>query len=94
MTKQPSPQRGDIYWIDPNPITGREMKNKHRFVIISPKEINALGIAITIPITSRGDFARKMGLTVSITGHNTIGVVVCNQIRSFDIEAGAFLKSR
>jgi len=28
-----------------------------------------------------------MGLTVPIMGHDTTGVAVCNQVRSFDIEA-------
>ena len=86
MTKQRPPNRGDIYWINPNPIAGREMKDQHRFVVISPKEINALGISITIPITSVGKFSREMGLTVPIFGHDTIGLAICNQIRSFDIE--------
>ena len=80
-------QKGDVYWIDPNPISGREMKNNHRFVVITPKEINALGVAITVPVTSGGKFSRDMGLTVPIMGHDTTGVAVCNQVRSFDIEA-------
>jgi mRNA interferase ChpB len=87
MTKHSIPQRGDVYWIDPNPIAGREMKDKHRFVVITPKEINTLGIAITVPITSGGIFSRNNGLTVPITGHDTTGVAVCNQVRSFDVEA-------
>lgn len=87
MTKRRIPQRGDVYWIDPNPITGREMKDRHRFVVITPKEINALGIVITVPVTSSGHFSRNMGLTVPITGHDTTGVAVCNQVRSFDIDA-------
>ena len=80
-------QRGDVYWIDPNPIAGREMKDKHRFIVITPKEINALGIAMTVPVTSGGKFSRDMGITVAIMGHDTTGVAVCNQVRSFDIEA-------
>lgn len=87
MTKQRIPQRGDIYWIDPNPIAGREMKDKHRFVIITLMEINALGVAMAVPITTGGKFARHNGLTVPISGHNTVGVAVCNQVRTFDIEA-------
>jgi mRNA interferase ChpB len=87
MTKHRVPQKGDIYWIDPNPITGREMKDKHRFIVITSKEINVLGIAITVPITSGGVFSRNMGITVPIMGHDTTGVAVCNQVRSFDIEA-------
>ena len=87
MTRPRLIQKGDVYWIDPNPIAGREMKDRHRFVVITPREINKLGIAMTVPITSGGKFPRDMGLTVHIIGHNTTGVAVCNQVRSFDIEA-------
>lgn len=87
MSRRRAIQRGDVYWINPNPISGREMKDRHRFVVITPKEINALGIAMTVPVTSGGKFARSMGITVPIMGHDTTGVAVCNQVRSFDIEA-------
>jgi mRNA interferase ChpB len=87
MSRRRVPQRGDVYWIDPNPIAGREMRDRHRFVVITPRDINALGIAMTVPVTSGGAFARESGLTVPITGHDTTGVAVCNQVRSFDIEA-------
>ena len=87
MTKQKIPHRGDIYWINPNPIAGREMKDRHRFIIITPREINVLGVAMTVPITSGGDHFRKNGLTVPIAGHDTTGVAVCNRVRSFDLEA-------
>ncbi len=80
-------QPGDIYWIDPNPIVGRELKDRHRWVVITPKAINTLGIAMTVPITSGGAFSREIGLTVPIIGHDTTGVAVCNQVRSFDLEA-------
>ncbi len=86
MIKNRIPQKGDVYWIDPNPISGREMKDKHRVIVITPKEINKLGIVMTVPVTSIGSFARLTGLTVPITGHDTTGVAVCNQVRSFDIE--------
>jgi mRNA interferase ChpB len=80
-------QRGDIYWLDPNPIVGREMQNRHRFVVITVKEINALGMVTMVPITSGGSFARHNGLTVHIMGRDTQGVAVCNQLRSFDLQA-------
>jgi mRNA interferase ChpB len=63
------------------------MKDRHRFVVITSKQINALGVAMTVPVTSGGKFSRNMGLTVPIMGHDTTGVAVCNQVRSFDIEA-------
>ena len=74
-------------WIDPNPIAGRELKDRHRFVVITPRAINTLGVAMTVPVTSGGFFARDTGLTMPITGHDTTGVAVCNQVRSFDLEA-------
>ena len=87
MSRRRAIQRGDVYWINPNPISSREMKDRHRFVVITIKEINALGIAMTVPVASGGNFARRMGITVPIMGHDTTGVAVCNQVRSFDIEA-------
>lgn len=81
------PERGDVYLVDPNPTSGREMKDRHRFVVVTPKAINALGIVITVPITNGGNWARNTGLTVPITGQDTTGVAICNQVRSFDLEA-------
>jgi mRNA interferase ChpB len=87
MTRRRAPDQGDVYWIDSNPISGHEIKDKHRFIIITRKEINALGVSITVPVTSGGKFSRENGLTVPILGHDTTGVALCNQVRSFDIEA-------
>lgn len=42
---------------------------------------------MTVPVTTGGAFARNLGLAVPISGHDTRGVAVCNQVRSFDIEA-------
>ncbi|MFN7102034.1 MAG: type II toxin-antitoxin system PemK/MazF family toxin [Pseudorhizobium sp.] len=87
MIRSNVPRRGDVFWIDPNPVAGREMKNRHRFVVITPREINALGVAMTVPITTGGAFTRDVGLAVPITGHDTTGIAACNQVRSFDIAA-------
>ena len=87
MVRSSVPRRGDVYWIDPNPVAGREMKDRHRFVVVSPREINALGVSVTVPVTTGGAFTRNAGLAVPITGHETTGVAVCNQLRSLDIEA-------
>ncbi|MBA4785691.1 MAG: type II toxin-antitoxin system PemK/MazF family toxin [Alphaproteobacteria bacterium] len=87
MIRSNVPRRGDVFWIDPNPVAGREMKNRHRFVVITPREINALGVAMTVPITTGGAFTRDVGLAVPVTGHDTTGIAVCNQVRSFDIAA-------
>jgi mRNA interferase ChpB len=87
MVRSDIPRCGDVYWIDPNPVTGREMKDRHRFVVITPRQINALGVSMTVPIATGGSFGRNAGLAVAVTGHETTGVAVCNQVRSFDIAA-------
>ncbi|MCL2715901.1 MAG: type II toxin-antitoxin system PemK/MazF family toxin [Alphaproteobacteria bacterium] len=61
------------------------MRDRHRFVVITQQRINALGVSVTVPITTGGAFTRNAGLAVAVTGHDTNGVAVCNQIRSFDI---------
>ena len=86
-TRRGAPRPGEVFWIDPNPVLGREMRDRHRFVVVTPEFINRLGVVMTVPITSGGMFARLTGLTVAIAGHDTTGVAVCNQVRSFDIEA-------
>lgn len=87
MIQRKIPQRGDVYWIDPNPVAGREMRDRHRFIVITPREINALGVVMTVPVTGGGVFARDNGLTVPLAGYDTNGVAVCNQVRTFDIDA-------
>ena len=63
------------------------MKDRHRFVVITPEVINRVGVVITVPVTSGGAYARSSGLMVPISGHETTVVAVCNQVRSFDIQA-------
>ena len=87
MVRGGVPRCGDVYWIDPNPVAGRELKDRHRFVVITPHQINSLGVSMTVPITTGGIFTRNAGLAVAVTGHDTNGVAVCNQVRSFDIAA-------
>jgi len=81
------PRRGDVFWIELNPASGHEMKDRHRCVVITPEPINALGVAMTVPMTSGGGSARLNGLTVPVMGRDTHGVAVCNQVRTFDLEA-------
>ena len=87
MTRSPRIERGDVYWIDPNPVAGREMRDRHPFVVITPAAINAIGWVMTVPITSGSAFAKARGLTVAIRGDRIIGVAVCNQVRTFDLTA-------
>ena len=86
MVRSRVPKPGDVFWIDPDPVVGREMRDRHRFVVITPEAINRFGVAMTVPVTTGGGLPRDMGLAVAIAGHDTTGVAVCHQVRSFDIE--------
>ena len=78
------PERGDVYLIEPDPLAGR-VRSRHQFIVITRSEINQLGIASTVPVSSGSSFSHAPGLTVAIHGYNTTGVAVCNQVRTFDI---------
>ncbi|MGH7880450.1 MAG: type II toxin-antitoxin system PemK/MazF family toxin, partial [Candidatus Binataceae bacterium] len=42
-----------MIWIDCNPATGREMKDVHPLLVLSPREFNQrTGIVIGLPITT------------------------------------------
>ena len=55
---------------------------------MSPAEFNAATkLPVICPITSGGDFARRIGFAVPLTGIKTIGVVRCDQPRVLDLGA-------
>jgi mRNA interferase ChpB len=81
-------KRGDIYLVTLDPTEGREQRGSRPVVIVSPDEFNeATKLPVVCPITSGGDFARRIGFTVPITGIKTTGVVRCDQPRVLDLGA-------
>jgi len=80
--------RGDIYLVSLDPTTGHEQQGRRPVLIISPTEFNNVTqLPVVLPITSGGDFARRTGFAVSITGIRTTGVVRCDQPRVLDVRA-------
>jgi len=83
-----SPERRDVIWINCNPQAGREMKDIHPLLVLSPKAFNErTGIVIGLPMTTApfndtNPFAVKFvwpkGVASSILGH---------QPKSFDWRA-------
>jgi len=79
-------RRGDIYLVSLDPTEGREQRGSRPVVIVSPNEFNEVTrLPIVCPITSGGDFARRIGFAVPITGIKTTGVVRCDQPRVLDL---------
>jgi len=76
-------KRGDVYLVSSDPIAGHEP-----VVIVSPDEFNqATKLPVTLPITNGGDFARRLGFAVTLTGTKTTGIVRCDQPRVIDLAA-------
>jgi mRNA-degrading endonuclease toxin of MazEF toxin-antitoxin module len=81
-------ERGDVFYVDLNPIEGREQAGARYVLEVSPKAFNVLGTPLVCPITQGGDFARHAGFAVSLScaGTQTQGVILCNQARVLDLQ--------
>lgn len=86
------PKKGEIWYIDPDPTKGRELRNPHYFIVISDQLLNkALGTAICCPISSGANAARSQNVTVVIDGNSTqsgqvTGVILCHQVRALGLK--------
>lgn len=81
-------RRGDIYLVSLDPIEGREQRGSRPVLIVSPAEFNeATKLPVICPITNGGDFARRLGFAVAVTGIKTTGIVRCDQPRVLDLAA-------
>ncbi len=81
-------KRGDIYMVSLDPTAGHEQSGSRPVLIVSPVEFNeATRLPVVLPITTGGDFARRLGFAVPLSGIKTTGVVRCDQPRVLDLAA-------
>ena len=81
-------KRGDIYLVSLDPTEGREQRGSRPVLVVSPTEFNeATKLPVVLPITNGGEFARRLGFAVAVTGIQTTGVVRCDQPRVIDLAA-------
>lgn len=81
-------KRGDIYLVSLDPTAGHEQSGSRPVLIVSPVEFNeATKLPVVLPITNGGEFARRLGFAVPVTGIKTTGVVRCDQPRVIDLSA-------
>lgn len=79
-------KRGDIYLVDLEPTMGHEQRGHRPVLVVSPDAFNRLTqCPVILPITNGGDFARRVGFAVPISGIKTTGVVRCDQPRVLDL---------
>jgi mRNA interferase MazF len=79
------PDRRDMIWIDCSPQIGREMKDVHPLLVLSPAEFNAgTGIVIGLPMTT-ADYNRTNPFAVAFTGpKGAQSFILGHQPKSFD----------
>jgi mRNA interferase ChpB len=81
-------KRGDIYLVSLDPTAGHEQSGSRPVLVVSPAEFNyATRLPVILPITSGGEFARRLGFAVPLAGIDTTGVVRCDQPRVIDLAA-------
>lgn len=84
------PDRKDIVWIDCNPQAGREMKDIHPFLVLSPRIFNArTSLVIGLPMTTAdynadNPFAVAAGVAKGRGKAGKTSYVLCHQPKSFD----------
>ncbi len=71
-----------------DPTEGREQRGHRPVLIVSASDFNAATkLPVVLPITTGGDFARRLGFAVPLLGIKTTGIVRCDQPRVVDLQA-------
>lgn len=86
------PERQDIIWIDCNPQAGKEMRDIHPFLVLSPRSFNhRTSLVIGLPMTTAGYNAdNPFAVVAGVAGGAQAGqtsYVLCHQPQSFDWRA-------
>jgi mRNA interferase MazF len=82
-------RRGQIYFVNLNPVQGREQSGKRPVLILSIDAINALPLVVTVIVGSKGENIRQnyptnVRVTPEESGLPLETVFLCFQIRSLD----------
>lgn len=78
-----APRRGDVYWVNLDPLVGSEIRKTRPAVVVSNDSCNRYGTRIVVlPITSNVDSLYPGEAMVEVKGKP--GRVLGDQIRSID----------
>lgn len=82
-------QRGDIYFVNLDPVRGREQAGERPVLVLSVDSINRLPLVITIVVGTKGsnlkrDFPTNVRISPSESGLPVETVFLGFQIRSID----------
>lgn len=85
-----APARRDMIWIDCNPQAGREMRDLHPLVVLSPRGFNdRTGIVIGLPMTT-ASYNDSNPFAIRFAGpKGAVSYILAHQPKSFDWRARA-----
>jgi len=76
------PDRGDILWLDFNPVRGHEQGGRRPALVLSTREYNAIAkLAIVCPVTSH---IKGYPFEIPFKTKNISGVILADHIRNVD----------
>lgn len=79
------PERQDIIWINFNPQVGREMRDMHPMLVLSPKAFNdKTSIVIGFPMSTAAYNATNPFAIDNSKSAKQPSYIICNQPKSFD----------
>ncbi len=79
------PERRDVIWINFNPQSGKEMKDMHPMLVLSPKIYNAkTGMVIGLPMSTAAFNATNPFAVDNSHATGDASYIICNQPKSFD----------
>jgi len=84
-----SPRRGEVWWVDLEPVRGHEQGRKRPCLIASVDEFNEIphGLVWVVPITTN---LRAHSFTVPVNppegGLKARGMILCHQLRTISVD--------
>jgi len=76
-------ERGEIWWVNLDPVVGREIRKRRPCVVLSANEVNRIrGTPVVIPLSSSPEAAPPIVLSVPSAGQDSVAVL--DQIRAVD----------
>ena len=76
------PDRGDIVWLDFNPVRGHEQGGRRPALVLSTREYNAIAkLAIVCPVTSH---IKGYPFEIPFKTKNISGVILADHVRNVD----------
>ncbi|HCM51722.1 TPA: transcriptional regulator [Candidatus Saccharibacteria bacterium] len=78
----PKNRRFSVYWFDPEPTIGAELRKVRPCVVVSPEEMNkVLRTVLIAPLTST---SKSWPFRIDVTVNGKKSRVACDQIRAVD----------